>query len=201
MTADLVGYPPGEARRRVHLRRHRRHALRREGRAGKGAARQRRPWAARAGRRAGFGPKPLFLPDRGRLAGHRARQRDRGADRPGQCDPRRRACEAAAREALAAGKQIAAIVATMGSTDAFGIDDLEAIDALRHRLVERVLARLSSRISMPTRSSAGPGACSTITTSRHNPLELSRPHRAGAGRRSRSHPAFAAGRFDRHRFS
>jgi len=46
------------------------------------------------------------------------------------------ALETAAREALAAGKKIAAIVATLGTTDAFGIDDLEAIDALRHRLVD-----------------------------------------------------------------
>ncbi len=37
---------------------------------------------------------------------------------------------------LAAGKKIAAIVATMGSTDAFGIDDLRAIDELRRRLVD-----------------------------------------------------------------
>ena len=35
------------------------------------------------------------------------------------------AFETAAREQLAAGKAIAAIVATMGTTDAFGIDDLE----------------------------------------------------------------------------
>ncbi|MGD9721169.1 MAG: aspartate aminotransferase family protein [Pirellulales bacterium] len=41
----------------------------------------------------------------------------------------------AARRALAEGKKIAAIVATMGSTDAFGIDDLRAIDELRHELV------------------------------------------------------------------
>jgi L-2,4-diaminobutyrate decarboxylase len=45
------------------------------------------------------------------------------------------ALEEAARAALAEGKHIAAIVATMGSTDAFGIDDLGAIDALRRRLV------------------------------------------------------------------
>jgi L-2,4-diaminobutyrate decarboxylase len=44
------------------------------------------------------------------------------------------ALEQAARQALASGKKIAAIVATMGSTDAFGIDDLRAIDALRKRL-------------------------------------------------------------------
>jgi L-2,4-diaminobutyrate decarboxylase len=44
--------------------------------------------------------------------------------------------EAAARQALSAGKRIAAIVATLGTTDAFGIDDLEAIDAMRRRLVD-----------------------------------------------------------------
>jgi L-2,4-diaminobutyrate decarboxylase len=46
------------------------------------------------------------------------------------------ALEQAARAALGAGKKIAAIVATMGSTDAFGIDDLRAIIALRERLSE-----------------------------------------------------------------
>jgi L-2,4-diaminobutyrate decarboxylase len=46
-----------------------------------------------------------------------------------------RALETAAREALASGKKIAAIVATMGSTDAFGVDDLRAIVEVRERLV------------------------------------------------------------------
>jgi L-2,4-diaminobutyrate decarboxylase len=45
------------------------------------------------------------------------------------------ALEAAAREVIGAGRRIAAIVATMGTTDAFGIDDLAAIHALRERLV------------------------------------------------------------------
>jgi L-2,4-diaminobutyrate decarboxylase len=45
------------------------------------------------------------------------------------------ALETAAREALSKGRKIAAIIATMGTTDAFGIDDLEAIHALRERLV------------------------------------------------------------------
>jgi glutamate/tyrosine decarboxylase-like PLP-dependent enzyme len=45
------------------------------------------------------------------------------------------ALESAAREQLTAGKSIAAIVATLGTTDAFGIDDLAAIYALRERLV------------------------------------------------------------------
>jgi glutamate/tyrosine decarboxylase-like PLP-dependent enzyme len=43
--------------------------------------------------------------------------------------------EKAARDAIAAGKRIACIVATLGSTDAFGIDDLQAIHAMRDRLV------------------------------------------------------------------
>ena len=46
------------------------------------------------------------------------------------------ALEAAAREQLAAGHAIAAIVATLGTTDAFGIDDLASIHALRGRLVD-----------------------------------------------------------------
>lgn len=41
-----------------------------------------------------------------------------------------------ARTALQAGKRIAAFVATLGSTDAFGLDDLEAIVRLRDELVE-----------------------------------------------------------------
>ena len=45
------------------------------------------------------------------------------------------ALEQTARQALAAGRKIAAIVATMGTTDAFGIDDLEGVFALRERLV------------------------------------------------------------------
>jgi glutamate/tyrosine decarboxylase-like PLP-dependent enzyme len=44
------------------------------------------------------------------------------------------ALEEALGGALAGGKKVAAIVATMGSTDAFGIDDLVAIDQLRRRL-------------------------------------------------------------------
>jgi glutamate/tyrosine decarboxylase-like PLP-dependent enzyme len=45
------------------------------------------------------------------------------------------ALEVKAREALTSGRRIAAIVATMGTTDAFGIDDLASIHALRERLV------------------------------------------------------------------
>jgi len=46
--------------------------------------------------------------------------------------------DAQAREAIAQGKRIAAIVATMGTTDAFGIDDLSAIVHVRDRLVEEL---------------------------------------------------------------
>ena len=44
--------------------------------------------------------------------------------------------EAALRDALSSGKRVAAIVATMGSTDAFGLDDLKAICQLRDRLAK-----------------------------------------------------------------
>ena len=44
--------------------------------------------------------------------------------------------EAAARAALDQGRRIVALVATMGTTDAFGVDDLDAIADLRDRLVE-----------------------------------------------------------------
>ena len=43
--------------------------------------------------------------------------------------------ESAARQLLQEGRRIVAMIATMGSTDAFGIDDLGAIVALRDRLV------------------------------------------------------------------
>ncbi len=45
------------------------------------------------------------------------------------------ALETAAREALSDGKKIAAIIATMGTTDAFGLDDLNRIVTLRDSLV------------------------------------------------------------------
>lgn len=46
--------------------------------------------------------------------------------------------EEKAREVIASGKRIACIVATMGTTDAFGIDDIAAIVAVRDRLVEEL---------------------------------------------------------------
>src|SRR5205085_1519707 len=41
-----------------------------------------------------------------------------------------------AREAVQAGKRIAGIIATLGTTDAFGLDDVESIVRLRDQLVE-----------------------------------------------------------------
>jgi len=46
--------------------------------------------------------------------------------------------EAEMRKVLAEGRRIAAVIATMGTTDAFGIDDLGAIVRLRDRLVEEL---------------------------------------------------------------
>ena len=40
------------------------------------------------------------------------------------------------RKALNSGKKIAAIIATLGTTDAFGLDDLAHIAALRDTLVD-----------------------------------------------------------------
>ncbi|QDU95141.1 pyridoxal phosphate-dependent decarboxylase family protein [Lignipirellula cremea] len=48
-----------------------------------------------------------------------------------------RALTAAAEETVSQGKKIACIVATMGTTDAFGVDDLQAIRRMRDNLVER----------------------------------------------------------------
>jgi glutamate/tyrosine decarboxylase-like PLP-dependent enzyme len=45
--------------------------------------------------------------------------------------------EQAADEAISRGRRIAAIVATLGTTDSFGLDDLQAIHGLREKLVER----------------------------------------------------------------
>ena len=44
--------------------------------------------------------------------------------------------EQEARTALASGKKIAAVIATLGTTDAFGLDDLQGIVSLRDALVE-----------------------------------------------------------------
>ena len=48
------------------------------------------------------------------------------------------ALETAIRAAHSAGERIAAIVATMGTTDAFGVDDLAGVHALRERLVQEL---------------------------------------------------------------
>ena len=46
--------------------------------------------------------------------------------------------ESALRETISSGKRVAAIVATMGTTDAFGLDDLEQICLLRDRLTDEL---------------------------------------------------------------
>ena len=52
----------------------------------------------------------------------------------------------AARKALTEGKKIAAIIATLGTTDAFGLDDLQEIAALRDSLVEEFQLSYSPHI-------------------------------------------------------
>ena len=54
--------------------------------------------------------------------------------------------EQAARAALSSGKKIAAIIATLGTTDAFGLDDLQGIVALRDTLVEEFQLAYSPHI-------------------------------------------------------
>jgi L-2,4-diaminobutyrate decarboxylase len=44
--------------------------------------------------------------------------------------------ESLLRDVLKQGRKVAAIIATMGTTDAFGLDDLEAVHAIRDKLVE-----------------------------------------------------------------
>ena len=171
MTAALVGYPTRRGPRRVHLRRHRRTALRHENRPRKGLPGSGIARPARAGGRPHFRPKPLLLPDRGRLAGHRAGKRDRGAHAPGQLDSHR--CARTRRPRRAGRRQ-----ADRRDRRHDGFDR-----RLRHRRPggidrpaapagRRVRARPTCRTSMPTRLSAGPGRCSTTTISRRNPLEF-----------------------------
>ena len=52
----------------------------------------------------------------------------------------------AARKALTEGKKVAAIIATLGTTDAFGLDDLQEIAALRDSLVEEFQLSYSPHI-------------------------------------------------------
>ncbi len=49
-----------------------------------------------------------------------------------------KALEATAGDVLQSGRRTAAMVATMGTTDAFGIDDLEEMHALRKKLVDEL---------------------------------------------------------------
>ena len=82
------------------------------------------------------------LPDRRRLAGHRPGQRHRGAARTLDNSIDLAALEAAAREALDERQQDRGDRRHDGLDRCFGIDDLQAIDALRDRLVDGILARL-----------------------------------------------------------
>ena len=99
---------------------------------------------------------------------------------------------------FARARRIAAIVATMGTTDAFGIDDLASLHAVRDPLVEEF--KLPYLPHMHADAVIG-WAWSVFQRLRlrGQSARLSRPDRAGAGCRRQPHPASASGRFDRHR--
>ncbi len=100
---------------------------------------------------------------------------------------------------VADGRTHRRIVATMGTTDAFGLDDLAAIVRVRDELVARSSRSTTRRTSTPTPSSAGPGASSTTTTSTRTRSGSAHRTRAGARRHGAAHPAPRPGRLDRHR--
>ena len=103
------------------------------------------------------------------------------------------------REALRSGKQIAAIVATMGTTDAFGIDDLQAIDALR----DGWSTEFSLDYLPHIHADAVIGWAWCVFNDydfAQNPLGFRGRTVRAAGRGAAPHSASAAGRLDRHRF-
>ena len=105
-----------------------------------------------------------------------------------------------ARTALQSGWPIAAFIATMGTTDAFGIDDLEAMVNLRDELV--------SEFNLPYRPHVHADAvigwawqAFTDYDFETQPVGVSPTHGARAGRRLPAHSPSASGRFHRHRLS
>ena len=114
--------------------------------------------------------RALRVPDRRQLARPR-----RGERRPGRRRPTTTRCASTSsahvlRDVVGSGRAIACIVATMGTTDAFGLDDLAGDRAACATSWSRVRASTTCRTCTPTPSSAGRGACSTTTTSSDNPL-------------------------------
>ena len=167
------------SRRRVHLRRHRRLLYGVKIGLEKAVPGCLQRGLTRAGRRARLRAEPLLLPERGRLAGHRPGQRHRGAHALRQLDrPRRRWSKRPARRSPA-GKKIAAIVATMGTTDAFGIDDLRGDRRAARSAGRRVLAALPPAHPRRRRDRLGLERVQRLRLS-GQPAGLSRPHRAGA---------------------
>ncbi len=155
---------PGDGRRRLHLRRHGHAALRREDRPREGRPGRAADGRARAGRDRLLRPRALRVPHGRQLARPGRGAAGLGADHRRQRDPARRVRAAARRRSSTAGRRIACIVATMGTTDAFGLDDLAGMVRVRDELV-RTRGSTTCRTSTPTPSSAGRGASSTTTTS------------------------------------
>ena len=74
--------------------------------------------------------------------------------------------EQQARTALGDGKKIAAIIATLGTTDSFGLDDLESIATYYATRWSMSFSLTTSRTFTRTQLSGGHGRCSRSTISR-----------------------------------
>ena len=102
--------------------------------------------------------------------------------------------EGAVRATLESGKKIAAIIATLGTTDAFGLDDLERIVALRDKIVDEY--ELDYRPHVHADAVIG-WAWSVFNDYdfENNPLAFSPAHYPRIGRRVPTNTAFSPGRF------
>ena len=129
------GLRSGARFRCVHLRRHRHDALRRQSRSGEGRARRHAKRRRRGRDHFCQRREPLLPLQHRRLARSRREKSYHHPDRLAQRDEASIVLRDQARTALQSGWPIAAIIATLGTTDAFGLDDLEAIVSLRDELV------------------------------------------------------------------
>ncbi len=108
--------------------------------------------------------------------------------------------ETMCRDLLKRGEKIAAIIATMGTTDAFGIDDLLEMRAIRDRLVDEFSLEYVPHIH----ADAVIGWAWSVFNDYDfdtNPLEFRGRTLRAPGGGAPADPAFGTGRFDRHRLS
>ena len=189
----------GDGRRRVHVRRHGHAALRREDRAGKGRARRAPQRAARRRRSSSVRTARITPASPSRTGSASAKTTSCRFRRRTKRNPPRTLLE---RELTALARRRPAhrrIVATMGTTDAFGLDDLAGIV---HGARRRWSGRHSLDYMPHVHADAVIGWAWSVFNDYDfdaNPLGFRhRTVRALAGRRA-AHPAPGAGRLDRHR--